>query len=237
MTRFWIDSRFWIKSLSILLASGLALASFEGHSASGYSMKITASKPKGSAADAVAKDKTLPSTSPFTPCTLDAVDALSFKLIYNAGTSLTDATLPSRDVYLFFYNPNALGAAAEVPGVPCLDANGLPVPCDPRVWAVTKTASNFNQIALTPRADVTDIVAATDIYLTDWENLGGTITDTLLRSYVAFDDMHTGLWELVGIVADSATVDFKVPSTWSAWDVETFVIGAPWTGTVTTCTR
>ncbi|MBK1717888.1 hypothetical protein [Thiocystis violacea] len=226
------------KYFSILLAACLTLIPFASYSAAySYSMKITASKPKGSAADAVGKQKNLPTSTSYTPCTTDKLDALSFKMVYNAGKAYLDATAPTQDVYLFFYNPNALGASADNAAnpdnpfsPPCKDANDLPVPCDPKIWALVRTAYGFNQITMIPLADVSDIDPVKHIYLSAFENLGGTVTDILLRSYVSFDDLHSGIWGLVGIVADSAaTPDFADQSTWTAWDVETFVVGAPWT--------
>ncbi|WP_295400527.1 hypothetical protein [uncultured Thiocystis sp.] len=236
------------KYFSILLAGCLALASFGGHSAAySYSMKISTSKPKGSAADAVAKNKNLPSATPFSPCTVDKVDALSFQLIYDAGKADLDATSPTQDVYVFFYNPSALGADPSDPPLDtatapapvdypyvCEKADGSEVFCDPKIWAVVRTTYNFNRIALEPLVDVDDIDAVDHIYLTAWENLGGAITDILLRSYVAFDGIQTGIWGLVGIIADNALVDFKDATTWTAWDVETFALGAPWRDAVST---
>jgi len=234
------------KYLSIVLAGCLAFVSIVGSAATSatYSMKIDITKPKGSAADAVSKQKNLPATTPLSPCTTGKVDALAFKLTYNAGKSAEDTVSPLQNVYLFFYNPNALGAVADdatnalsTPfSPPCKDSNGITVPCDPRVWALARPYPDFpGVVALTPLADVGDIVPGTHSYLSAGENLGGTITETLLRSYLIFDGLHTGIWELVGIVADPTPVDFKDSATWSAWDVGSFMLGAPWTDTAGTC--
>lgn len=198
------------KYLSLLLAGCLMLASFNGYSAATYSMKITITKPKGSAAELVSKNKALPTTIPFSPCTLAKQDVLSFNLIYNAGKTAADLM----DVYFFFYNPSAEGTADS-----------------PKVWALTSAAVNA-PIALIPYADVVDIDEE-KVYLSAFDNLGGEIKELLLRSYIKFDGLNTGTWVLVGIIADSGEpVEFDNVSTWKAWDAAPFVIGSPWTDAV-----
>ena len=235
------------KLLTVSIACCLALGGSLAHSADApdykYAMKIAVVSPKGSLSEAVAKDKTKPSSVRFTPCNDDLKqDVLSFQLDYDAGKvskSKEDGSLVSsvRDVYLFAYNPNALGALADDPNnaanpfqPPCLDHNGLPTPCDPKVWALVRPAFGIGNIAIVPLAEASDIVAEEHIYLSADENIGqGKISEQLLRSYIRFDDLQKGVWVLVGIIAPQESVDFTDTTTWSAWDAATFMLGAPWT--------
>ncbi|QIK38475.1 hypothetical protein GWK36_11335 [Caldichromatium japonicum] len=225
-----------------------------------YTMKITPSRPKGSLAETMSKDKTKPSTIVYTPCTDESElkqDVVAFKLDYDAGKATTNKDKTQdrsaiRDVYLFFYNPNALGALADDPNwadnpfnPPCRqdpnDPNSAVVPCDPKVWAVvrsTPASMMSGGIALVPFAEISDIDPATHLYLSANENVGsGKISEQLLRSYIRFDDALKGVWSLTGIIASSPTtaagtsttpVNFTDPSTWAAWDTATFMVGTPW---------
>lgn len=219
-----------------------------------YTMKITPSRPKGSPAEALSKDKTKPSTIAYTPCSDTAQDVISFKLDYDAGklragndNAARRADL--RDVYLFFYNPNALGARADQAGQgnpfspPCRqdpnNQNSPVVPCDPKVWAVVRSGPTAGgSLALVPLAEISDIDPSQHIYLRASDNLGsGKISEQLLRSYIQFDGAVRGVWSLTGIIGSSPAtaqstnttpVNFADPSTWAAWDTATFMLGAPW---------
>jgi len=250
-----------IKYLNILLGGCLVLTSFSGYPATttksyAYSMKITVNRPKGSVAETSSKDKAKPSTIAFTPCN-DAVkqDVLSFQLAYDAGKITvnkkdpTASTSTVTDTYLFFYNPSARGEApADATDVvkeqyyPQLcERNGVAdVACDPKVVAVVRPTMQVGLTALVPLVDVFDIDATAHTYLSADENLGGKISETLMRSYIRFDELQKGIWSLVGIVGPKVdpadptaviTLNFSDPSTWAAWDAATFMLGAPWTYT------
>lgn len=227
-----------------------------------YSMKITTVRPKGSVAEAALKDKTKPSTTPLTPCTeTTKQDVFSFQLTYDAGTRKVDKKDPTKststvtDVYLFFYNPAALGIkpatvadpTSSIPDAfyPHICETGNPIvekACDPKILALVRPAAALSagQIALIPLADAADIRAGDPehIYLLAGENLGtGKISESLLRSYMRFDDLPQGLWSLIGVVGpkiDPASttpptpVDFLDQTNWAAWDSASFMLGSPW---------
>lgn len=197
-------------SLLRLVVCALAILSFEASAAttSTYSMKITATMPKTSAGGLVTG--TQPSNTKFSPCNNTAIgDAVTITLAYNAGSTAADL----RDVYLFFYNPSAAGYNS-----------------DPRVFVVSKTNLTSGGPALDPRADIQDVSAGTDAYLSAAQNLGGAKTETLFGDYILLDGAADGTWQIVGIIADSTKIDFDDPSTWEAWDVATLILGKPWTG-------
>lgn len=234
-----------------LVASCLALFWSTSHSADYiYRMTVTSLAPKGSLAEIARKDKTKPGTIAFTPCNDDddlKQDVVSFKLQYDPGKvkKNKDKTLDRsniKDVYLFFYNPNALGALADDLNFagnpfepPCTDDDGIEVPCDPKVWAVVRSkthiqAGDMGSIALVPLAEASDIDPDIHLYLSANENIGsGKISEQLLRSYMRFDGSQKGVWSLTGIIANAADVDFLDPATWAAWDTASFMLGTPWT--------
>jgi hypothetical protein len=225
-------SRFLTVSLACLLAFSWSTG-YTAEKAYKYMIKITASAPKGSLAEAAFKDKTKPSTIAFTPCNDDdefKQDVVSFKLEYDAGKVKTNKDKTKdyssiKDVYFFFYNPNALGALADVDEKtfadnpfepPCKkyesedDKEGTVIPCDPKVWAVVRSTPYINardvgSIALEPLAEVSDINPKKHIYLSTEENIGtGKVTEQLLRTYIRFDGSQQGIWGLVGIIASKS---------------------------------
>ncbi|MBV5267031.1 MAG: hypothetical protein JZU67_00610, partial [Burkholderiaceae bacterium] len=67
-------------------------------------------------------------------------------------------------------------------------------------------------------------------YLPKSINGGGSITETILNVVLSGAENVAGTWQVIGIVADSATVNFDDPTTWAAWDTGTFMIKKPWFG-------
>ena len=184
--------------------------------ASAYAYKITTviSMPKGSIGATLAS--TQPTNTKLTPCTASKIDAVTFTVTYDAGKLVADL----KDVYFFLYHGDtktfysikrsALGGAGTV---------------------ITSYAT----------AALLTAAAATDIYVKAADNLGqGSYTETLLGSSVLVDGVATGTWQLIGIIAANATVNFNDPTTWLAWDVATVMFSQPWVGTVplatATCT-
>jgi hypothetical protein len=196
------------RSLKILCAACLALVTVCAWPASSpYAMKITVSKPKGSAGEKLATGQ--PVSTAFTPCQdSTATDALSFQLSYSGGKTVDDI----QDVYVFFFDPSADGVTA------------------PRFYMVSRPALAAGAAIFTPRFTVNDIDPVADAYLPAESDLGGTVTESLVGSYLVVDGIPLGTWQLVGIVADRKSVDFGDASTWSAWDVATVVLGQPWAG-------
>ena len=52
-------------------------------------------------------------------------------------------------------------------------------------------------------------------------------------SLATIQPTNTKFTPCIAIIADSTTVNFDAPNTWTAWDVATVVFSQPWTGTTT----
>lgn len=173
-----------------------------------YSMKVVPSMPKSSAGEKPAA--TLPTNTKISPCNDAAkLDGVTFTATYNAGTPA------DKDVYFILYNPDSASKYYSI--------------LKPKM--TTTTLVNV-------RADLAALTAAklTDIYLAKASNPGVTQTETILGSFIPVDGVDTGTWQLIGIIADSAAIDFDDITTWTAWDVATVIFNKPWKGaTVATC--
>jgi hypothetical protein len=194
-------------ALAMLLASGTA------HAVAAYSYKISvvASFPTGTAGKTLAA--TQPVNTRLTPCSTGKIDAITFTLTYDAGKVLADL----KDVYLILYNPD----------------NASPY------YTIKRSLFGAGPV-LTARATPAALTAAaaTDIYVKVADNPGsGSITETVLGGYINLDSVTTGTWQMIGIIADNASVNFDDPTTWTAWDVATVIFGKPWKGASgTACT-
>lgn len=170
-----------------------------------YSMKVAVSMPTGTTGASLAT--TQPTNTKLSSCANTAVDAVTITLTYNAG-----ATNTLKEVYVFFfntnYNPN-FGAANRFYAI---KKGSLATPVTFAAYNVLTSANS----------------ATNDIYLKASNNPGGSITDILLGSSLGLEGAPVGTWQVVGIVAANSTIDFDNPSTWSAWDVGTFIIKKPW---------
>jgi hypothetical protein len=187
--------------LVIVLLFGMQKANAQT-TAGAYAMKLVITMPKGSEGETLAK--TMPTNTKFSPCAATSkTDAVTFTATYNAvgAGGVVDA-----DVYVLFYNPEgSIGS---------------------------KYYSIVNRSILVARNSTTELTsnAATDIFLKKVDNPGGTITETVLGGFVTVTGLSAGTWQLVGIVAPAATVNFNDPTTWLAWDVATLVLRKPWMG-------
>lgn len=199
------------KWMKMCLAVWIAVAPLAAWSAATYTMKVTPSMPKGSAGEKLLA--TQPTNTKLSPCSAALVDAVSFALAYNAG-SAPDI----RDVYMFFFNPNGDGVTT------------------PKYYVVSRSSISNGGLALVARFNLADLKPATDLYLAAEANPGAAVTESLLSSFISIDGITVGTWQLIGIVADRASVNFDLPDTWLAWDVATIVVSKPWKGTAsTTC--
>lgn len=175
-----------------------------------YTMTTTVTLPKGSAGEKTPTG--LPLSMKISPCS-DAtkLDQVTFTVKYDAGKTDTD----KRDVYVIFHRLDATGAAGNE-----------------KFYTLVKVFPG-STAQLNARADVAALTAAatTDIYVKAANNLGGAITETVLGGNIILEGLQAGMWSLVGIVADSTTVDFDDPATWLAWDVAPFLVRKPWEGT------
>lgn len=172
---------------------------------SSYSMKVVVSMPTGS--DGATLSTTMPSNTKISPCSTTAgakVNQVSFTVTYNAGT------VPDKDIYLILFNP-------EHDMFLTIEKQPFPNP--------NITMSSYDSI------EKLNDAKADCIYISKSQNTGGSVTENLFNIILTGADGIAGTWQLIGIVADSSSVDFDDPSTWAAWDTATFMIRKPWIGT------
>lgn len=177
-----------------------------------YSVSVTVSEPKGSAAEQTKAGPTKPSSTKFSPCSsLAGLDQLTFTLKYDAGKYSTTSD-SRRSIYILFNKPDLATG-----GYAALVKNPL------------KSTSPFFV--------VTDTAAATnkgDTYIAAADNLSVAQSEVLLGGNLRLENLPSGVWSVTAIVADSTAVNFDDPATWDAWDVATFVLGKPWVGAANT---
>jgi hypothetical protein len=165
-----------------------------------YKVTMTLTSPKGSAGEKLAT--TQPTSTKLAPCSDAKPDQVTITVTYDAGKT----ALEKRDLYLILQSPT--GGLFSMKKYPL--GSSLTGPYTPSTL-VGSVAAN--------------------IYLPAADNLGqGAQTDTVMGGYINLESIATGTWQLVGIIANSATVDFDDPSTWAAWDATTLMIGKPWAG-------
>lgn len=206
----------WIRnSLIVLIGIGILLLPSLAKAATttAYSMKVVVTMPKGSEGGTLTT--AMPSNTKFSPCTTVAaakVNSASLTITYNAGTPA------DKDIFIILFNPNY-----TTPFI-----------------AFGKQTFPSSLLVTTPYATVEDLTTAAKagatecIYLTRARNSGGSITETILNVVLTGAADVAGTWQVTGIIADYATVDFDDPTTWSAWDTGTFMIRKPWIGTTNT---
>lgn len=170
-----------------------------------YSVTLTLTVPKGSAAEAAAKDKTKPAAMRYSPClagtsTAPNLDQLAFNLKYDAGKDSTSM----RNVYLLFYK----------------DGTFFPLVRQ----RLTTTGSFFKSYP-----SVSNILA-TDTYTAAGDNLGGAQTEVILGGNLVLEGLPSGVWTVTAIVAAPNSINFDNPATWDAWDTVPFMLGKPWLG-------
>ncbi len=167
-----------------------------------YKVSMTLVAPKGSAAEKLATNK--PTTTKMTPCVDTLPDQVNITITYDAGKT----ALERRDLYVILNSPSGT------------------------LHPIKKFALGASPIIRGPFKPSTLVGSVEDnIYLRSADNLGqGSQTETLFGGYVSVESVETGTWQVVSILANATTVDFEDPSTWSAWDVATLVVGRPWAG-------
>ena len=170
-----------------------------------YSVSLSITAPKGSASDAVAKDKSKPAGLRYTPCLADQYDQLGFTIKYDAGKlDAKTSTDQRQNVYLIFYQ-------------------------DGYFFPLVRQRLTSSQPFFAAYTSVGGI-KKTDTYTDLDTNLGGAQTEGVLGSSLVLEGLPRGLWTVTAIVAKEAGVDFDDPSTWSAWDTVPFMLGKPWLG-------
>jgi len=194
----------------LLVAVGNFLAAAGSEAA--YTMRVAITSPKGSSGDK--PPAKYPVTTRTLPCDGPGFDAITMTATYDATNASKQV---DRDVYLMLFNPEAIGA--------------------PR-FMVLKKQNIGSPLVIRWRNDFSEIDPREDVYLPRGENLStaGAVTEVLISSVISTQGATSGIWQLIGIVADgkSATLDFDDPATWDAWDVATVVLRKPWRGNVAT---
>lgn len=168
-----------------------------------YAMKVVVSMPTGSAGATIATGA--PTNTKFSPCTAanTKIDLITVTLTYNA----TGLTVVDKDVYVFFFNPE--GAT--------------------KFYVIKKPVFPLTTATVVSRATAALIAPATDIYSAIAAIPSGNINETVEASLPLLG-AASGIWQVVGIVAANATFAIDDVTTWSAWDVATFMVMKPWLG-------
>ena len=195
---------------ALALQAFAPIASAQTATAYKYSVTITVSEPAGSAAALTAAGPKKPTSTRISPCSsATALDQFTFTLKYDAGKSLA-STDTRRSIYVIFNKPDFLtGGYVALVKNPLLSVLPFFVPSD--------TAAAIRKA---------------DTYIAAANNLGIAQSEILLGGNLRLEGLPAGLWSVTAIIADSAAIDFDDPATWDAWDVDTFVLGKPWEGTI-----
>ena len=81
-----------------------------------YSVTLTVTAPKGSAAETASKNKKLPAAIRFSPCDTTALDQFAFTIKYDAGKpAVGSAPSTLQNVYLVFHKDAFTAAFAPLP--------------------------------------------------------------------------------------------------------------------------
>lgn len=195
--------------LITLAAAAFSTAASAQGTTYAYSVALTVTAPKGSASEAVSKNKTLPAGIKFSPCDASALDQLAFTIKYDAGkpgVGTTPSTL--QNVYVIFNRDGGLFFP--------LVRN--PLMTTGAIFKVYPASGN---------------IQAADTYTAVGDNLGGAQTEVILGGNLTVHGLDSGVWLLTAIIAPAATVNFDDPRTWSAWDTVPFMLRKPWKGIIT----
>jgi hypothetical protein len=197
-------------ALSALYSALLFASGQVGAASSVYKISVVASIPKGYAGEKLLV--TQPSSTKFTPCTANKLDAVTFTVTYDAGLTTNNDV---QDVYLILYSYNT-------------DA------IQNRFFTISKPEFSLeNHIQINPYTDEIELDKEQgrldDIYVMKEQNPGiGAITEPIFGGVINLEGAGTGTWQMVGIIANRSKIKFNDPKTWDAWDVATIVLGTPW---------
>ncbi|MBX9936356.1 MAG: hypothetical protein K2Y10_07150 [Burkholderiaceae bacterium] len=221
-------ARFFKPLLGAVALAAATLTSTGAFAAYAYNAQVSITAPKGSTAEAAAKDKSKPTGIKLSTCAAKItsvtpnilnIDSLNFSVKYDAGKAPEELG----DVYVLFenLNPTATNRYITVSRAAGLGAGtGLAL-------GVATTAVNLHTLTPAP------FLAATD-------NLGsGAQTELLFGSSLNLNGLDKGLWALHLIIAKPATTitaagaltasafSFGHPETWVAYDTAVFALGSP----------
>lgn len=233
-------ARFFKPLLGAVALAAAALTSTGAFAAYAYNAQITVTAPKGSVAEANAKNKAMPAGVKFSTCAADVnvsgisvknPDFLQFSVKYDAGKVAGEIG----DVYLVLQDLSVAGAAARYYVIE-------------RVTGAIGTSS----VKVTAAADLTALEllvgnagSSTPLggsFLKKADNLGnGAQTEVLFGGNLALAGLPKGLWAMSLIIAQPtatypaaaatnlATTSFLFgrPDTWAAHDTVVFELGSP----------
>lgn len=217
----------------LLGAVALAAAAFTSSTvfaAYNYNVVLTVAAPKGSAAEAAAKDKTQPTSIKYTTCNLanadgsstGTLDQLNFSVKYDAGKA--DSELA--DVHLMLQGFTTGG---------------------PQYYPLVRTNGITGGVALAGPAITANALTvvynglAGKTYLAKEDNPGiGAQSEVLFGNNVTLTGLPKGVWALTAVIAKPGyrTVGapgadplkifkFEDRKTWAAFDTVPFVLGTP----------
>lgn len=191
------------------LAAAYAPAALSQVTTYAYSVALTVTVPKGSAAEASSKNKTLPAGIKFSPCDATALDQLAFTLKYDAGKPAVGTTASTlQNVYVIFNRDG--GLFFPLVRNPLMTAGAI--------FKVYPASGNIQPL---------------DTYTAVGDNLGGAQTEVILGGNLTVHGLDSGVWLITAIIAPPSTVNFDDPRTWSAWDTVPFMLRKPWKGIIT----
>lgn len=237
-------ARFFKPLLGAVALAAATLTSTGAFAAYAYNAQVSITAPKGSTAEAAAKNKTLPVGVKYSTCSSDVnvsgisiknPDFLQFNVKYDAGklageigdvylvlqdlNTAADGTVPTNRYYLIKRTTGTIGASAvSITGYANL--------------AAMDAAVIANSGSSTP---------LTGTFLAKADNLGsGAQTEVLFGGNLALAGLPKGLWAMSLIIAPpTATYTatgtgipmssflFGRPDTWAAHDTAIFELGSP----------
>jgi hypothetical protein len=232
-------ARFFKPLLGAVALAAAALTSTGALAAYNYNAQITITAPKGSTAEAAAKNKSLPTGVKHSTCAADFSgggisiknpDFLQISVKYDAGKDASEIG----DVYLMLQDLSTPGVAGRYIHI------GRPAGAG--VVGSFQITTGATPAAAAPALTATPFLAAKD-------NLGtGAQTEVLFGSSIGLAGLNKGLWAATLIIAKpgaaltdapagtfggstgvttSNTFAFGRPDTWAAHDTAVFQLGSP----------
>ncbi|SER27712.1 hypothetical protein [Giesbergeria anulus] len=229
-------ARFFKPLLGAVALAAATLTSTGAFAAYAYNAQITITAPKGSTAEAAAKNKALPIGIKYSTCApkitavtpnVQNIDMLNFAVKYDAGKDASEIG----DVFVILQNLTDAAAA--------------------RYYAVSRTTGVAGGVSLvagggtiTALDTATVGFATVKPFLAASDNLGsGAQTEVLFGGNLNLTGLPMGLWSLSVIIAppgasylaagaETGTGNFSFghPESWAAQDTVVFALGTPMGG-------
>ncbi len=230
-------ARFFKPLLGAVALAAAALTSTGALAAYNYNAQITITAPKGSTAEAAAKNKALPTGVKFSTCAPDVTaagirnpDFLNFSVKYDAGKlaeEIGDVFLVLQDLTETTGTGNRYYLLSRTSGV----GGGMSL-----TGAATATA--LDALAVAWDADVAVPKTVPGPFLAATDNLGtGAQTEILFGGNLNLLGLDKGLYALSVVIAkpganytatlSNSSFRFDRPETWAAHDTAVFSLGTP----------